>query len=212
MNTTAEKMLKQRDPVLVSIDVNAPEAAVSAEIRAQAYKELRYSPSRAVILNKQELEEALHKAGVRPYTDKSVRGYMRWQVRKATLRVSLKPAWIAWAICAVALAVIYRAGLITTPLIVPPIAAAMVTPIICLCERGYRWRGTMLHGYRDYVPDEALTMALRIKQHLSSAEFVVWALGRTDHRAFDPILDVTYGHETATIAVWDEPDARLTTL
>jgi len=210
MNKTAEKMLKQRDPVLVSIDVNSPEAAVSAEIRARAYSELRYNPSRPTLTYEQELEEGLHKAGVRPYTAKSVRKYMGRQALKATMLITLKPAWIVWAICAAAFAVIYRVGWIATPAIAIPIAASIITPIICLCERAYGWRGTMLHGYRGYVPDSALVLALRIKEHLPSADFTIWALGRDARRSLDPILDVSYGAASASIAVWDEPDARLT--
>jgi len=213
MSTTmADRILKRREPVLVIIDVNAPEMAVSAEIREQARSKLGYSPMRFTMsMTRQKLEEALHKAEVKPYTRESVNKYMKRQQLKATLTQTLKPAWIIWAFCIAALMVIYHVGAIGTPLIAPPLAVMIGSSLICLCERGWGWRGEGLKSYSGYIPDAALAVALRIKAHLPNAEFGVWSLSR-DRRTLDPILDVVYGSQRASVAVWDEPEARLTTL
>lgn len=63
------------------------------------------------------------------------------------------------------------------------------------------WRSSRLHNYTLPVPENALAMAVRIKEKFSQADFRVYSF----EKKLDPFLAVDYGQEEYFLAVWDEP-------
>lgn len=207
--------------MLQRIDIPEPAAQNDNEIVKKASERFGYSST--PIDPFPAANDNLKAAGVRPFSQESVRKYMAHMRRKAN-----RPYWLATTGIALAFLAVWSA--IWTLVDRPNISIVAIIPVLAIyivaavSHNPYVWRSTMLSAYREQVPTYALQTALDIADatqgnHNNSgmyAEIRIHHLAKAPKPdqilvSADPFLSVQfysrYTNESREefLEVWDEP-------